>query len=97
MSNITALDFDTITEILKGESPAVAHKGPLGVLIQSDYCVMCARQNGPKVKVMYSVNGDPLCSPHAMYVLSKICMDNGYEVTISEDVSDKSSSDRNSS
>lgn len=99
---MSSLDFETIQALLtkpepkpkpvSTRQPVQRHEGPLDVLIQSGYCVMCARhESRPKVKTMYSVNGDALCAPHAMYTLSKICLDNGYKVKV-ECKSDESSS-----
>lgn len=87
-----ALSVDQITLLLESGSSAsdkarernlkVNREGPVDVLTQPKPCVMCIRQNGPEVKAMYTVNDDPLCSPHAMYILSAICVDNGYDVSI---------------
>lgn len=57
---------------------------PLGVLLQSQVCSMCNRGEGRKAntRAMYTVDNTPLCLPHACYVLSMICLDNGYEVQV---------------
>jgi len=61
---------------------------PVEVLIQPECCNMCKRQNGPEVKVMYTVNGEPLCFPHAVYVLSWLLLDNGVDVEVAGKVPD---------
>lgn len=82
-----ALDADAIHALLSGEDRhkaenlKVNREGPLGVLLQSENCSMCARGDSPytkKVTAMYTVDGTPLCGAHAMYRLSKICVQNGY-------------------
>lgn len=85
---MTSLSMDAISALLEGErkpSDPRPLSGPLEVLIQSEYCVMCARNNhsvSKSVTAMYTVNGDPLCAAHAMYKLSLICVDNGYKVEV---------------
>jgi hypothetical protein len=92
---MTSLDLDTITKLLKEQekpqppkkvsNEPKPHEGPLGVLLQSDNCKMCARGDNfrtKNIRAMYTVDGTPLCTPHAMYVLSCICVENGYEVQI---------------
>jgi hypothetical protein len=65
------------------KADAPEHTGPLGVLSQSRICSYCRSINPDTTRrAMYSVNGEPMCAPHAMYVLSCICVDNNYPVTI---------------
>lgn len=84
---MTSLSMDAITALLEGDRKTsdprpLPTNSPLEVLIQSDYCAMCLRENGPKVSTMYTVNKTPLCAAHAMYRLSLICVDNGYKVEV---------------
>ena len=65
---------------------SLEHKGPLGVLRLPGTCAFCPGEL--RVKAMYSVNGVPLCTPHAMYQLSKICVDNGYHVQVAGRIND---------
>lgn len=83
-----ALDLDAIQALLSGEDRhkaenlKVNREGPLDVLLQSQNCQMCARNESPfskRVTAMYTVEGTPLCALHAMYALSKICVQNGYK------------------
>lgn len=85
-----ALDLDAIQALLSGEDKhkaenlKVNREGPLDVLPQSQNCSMCARGENPRSKrvtAMYTVEGIPLCGAHAMYQLSKICVQNGYKFT----------------
>ena len=110
---MSSLDLDAITQLLEQEKKpqrAAApkkvsnepdpHEGPLGVLLQSENCKMCARGDNYRTKyirAMYTVNGTPLCQPHAMYVLSCICVENGYEAQIEGIVSSVNSSGNNKS
>lgn len=107
---MSSLDLDTITQLLEQEKkpqkpPAPKkvsdpHKGPLDVLLQSDRCSMCARGDNYRtrnIQAMYTVNNIPLCTPHAMYVLSCICVENGYEAQIEGIVSSVNSSGNNKS
>lgn len=89
-----SLSLEDITKLLEGGRKAtdarpIPDNFPVQVLIQSDWCQMCLRQNGPQVNSMYTVNGETLCTPHAMYVLSFICVNNGYKMDVASKIPDK--------
>jgi len=75
------LDDATIKRLVavRDRTTQVDHKGPLGVLTRPGYCTWCP---GNIAKAMYTVNGIPLCTPHAMYQLSVICVENDYNVQV---------------
>jgi hypothetical protein len=87
------LDEKTIARLtaIKNRTTQTNHKGPLGVLRLPGYCTFCP---GNMSKAMYTVNGVPLCTPHAMYQLSKICVDNDYHVQVAGRVNNGNSDSR---